>query len=797
MYRHLDRIYSTAIAIVLVCMPASSIGQQFWSADAGSVTLMLHHQPLENLSVFIADAEIAASSRGTFSTVELAVQGRPGLWFEVIDRSVSGLFGRDLQAAPGLEIVTPSGEHTVFDLTLRHEGLLGSDAAADFGDEPPGLVLHDIKTGFDANARRLKVFSRRVVISPTLADVLGDPELTGLSVGTAMITFDAHWVSGDQPPAEEPADLPAGAGSIGPDVTFCQLYDLRQFGRLDDIVGLSVATTSWNVGDEPLDWYGSPNPAHPFIIMNLFRLRDDRLEQIGQSWIKHGFCALDNAQCAGTCAIHTGCNTLSPGCTDTYGSGLNAIQSGLGPRHEVIPWTGEWFDGDSHFSQGRPSHDPVEHRIEVRDADLNPAQNLGATYYVESYYPAHDDVDVMNSVAWKPVTPSIHPTNPDLWVFEMTNNREYPNIGFAIDSWTGAEQTILAQAVPPIEFVSPDGRCILATKASLLPGGGYHYEYALLNIDMNRKVGTFSIPLRSEVSITNIGFHAVESYGEPYSNDPWLAEVTDDAITWTTDSNPLCWGTLYNFRFDANLPPGEATVTLGLYEPAEPGEPDVVTGTTQGPTMVGPQIVHGAAGVSFHARGFSGYIDPCRESSDGTNVNAGLTDVTIRFSEPVVMRGGGELTANAFAARETGDLLPPNVVAISTTDNQTVTVVLDRIITLQEWTTIRCKVQNLDGVPILNMNDLGPGRLEPDRIDVGFLPGDVDQDGRVIPTDLMVFRQYIFGGVPLIGIGEDYTDMNRDGQLSPIDLIRFRQLLSGTAPATKSWTATLMNHAQP
>jgi hypothetical protein len=564
---------------------------------------------------------------------------------------------------------------------------------------------------------------------------------------------------------------------------------------------LAVATTSWNLGDEPVDWIGFPSNRHPFIIMNLYRLKDDRFEQIGQSWIKHAFCALDNTQCGGRCEP-TGCNSLNVNCTDTYSSSLNASRGSLGPRYEVNPWTGGWDAGTSHLAQGTHVHDAIEHRLQVHDADLDPLQNLGATYYVESFYCAYDDVDAMNSVAWKPVTPFRveDPDDPDFfyeyWFFEMTDNQVFPNIGWAIDAWEGADQTLLAQEIPVIEFESPDGRCLLATKVTELPGGGrWHYEYALLNIDMDREVGSFSLPLPPGASLTNVGFHAVESHDEPFSNDPWTVDVTTESITWTTEFNPLRWGTLYNFRFDADLPPGDGTVTLGLHKP---GTPAVVTGTTQVPSLFGPYIVHGKAGDSFQTCGFSGYIDPRVESINGEVVNTGLTEVTLVFSEPVQSRGGAPLSTNSFLVRETGDGTPPTIDAVSTTDNQTVTLVFDRLITLQEWTTVQCKVQNMAGIAIENQGDLGPGVPEPDRIDFGFLPADVDQNGLVAPLDLLKFRQYIAGTAePAKGILVDYVDTNRDGMVSPSDLLDFRQLLAGTAEATKAWAGETMNHPQP
>jgi hypothetical protein len=281
------------------------------------------------------------------------------------------------------------------------------------------------------------------------------------------------------------------------------------------------------------------------------------------------------------------------GCTDTYGAGLNASQSGLGPRYEVNAWTGEWQYNGSVFDLGGPPSNGIRRRLQVYDDDLDPSLNDGAAYFGEGYYVCLDDVNVMNSVSWKPTTIGGSRGN---WTFGMSGSGTRPNIGFAIDAWETAEQTLLAQEVPVVEFVSPDGRCILATEATDLGGGRWHYEYALLNVDMDRQVGSFSIPVPSGADVTNVGFHAVHHHDEPFNlptwradegrvaidNSAWDAVVSASSVTWTTDTNPLRWGTLYNFRFDADVPPASTTVTLGMFRP---GTPEEVRGITTGPLV--------------------------------------------------------------------------------------------------------------------------------------------------------------------------------------------------------------------
>jgi hypothetical protein len=382
-----------------------------------------------------------------------------------------------------------------------------------------------------------------------------------------------------------------GLGVIGPDVTFCQLDSLRNNGEaFEGILGLSMATTSWNIGDVNLDWYRYPDNRHPFIAQNLYRLEDDRFEQIGQAWVKHGFFALSNTQCGGTCEETNG-RQLGVGCTDTYSAFNNGSRSSLGPRFEVNAWTGGWeFAGSMFDIGGPPTDNDIRRRLQVYESDIDPAQHPDAQYFAEGYYVHLDDIDVMNSAAWKPITPEGSPG--ERWTFQMSPSTDPPTIGFAIDAWAGARQTMLAQEVPPVEFVSPDGRCILAAKATDLGGGVWHYEYALLNIDMDRQGASLNIPLPPGATVTNVGFHASHHHDEPFNepngfeidNAPWDADVFDGAITFSTSTNPLRWGTIHNYRFDVDAAPGDVEITLGFFKA---GDPDSIRGITTGPASGG------------------------------------------------------------------------------------------------------------------------------------------------------------------------------------------------------------------
>ncbi len=213
---------------------------------------------------------------------------------------------------------------------------------------------------------------------------------------------------------------------------------------------------------------------------------------------------------------------------------------------------------------------------------------------------------------------------------------------------------------------------------------------------------------------------------------------------------------------------------------------------------VGPEIVHGRLGVSFAETAFGGYIDPRRESTNGVDLDSGIDRITIGFTEPVVDLGGIKLTAGAFTLIETGDATPPAITDVELVDDRTARLTLDRMITLQEWLTVSASVQDLFGNPISNLGDLGPAVDEPDRVDIGFLPADIDQSGLVNPLDLLRFKQLVNNIVaPESGTTVDFIDVNRSGGVNPLDLLTFKQLINGVPPSTQPWSGTSMNNARP
>jgi subtilisin-like proprotein convertase family protein len=348
-------------------------------------------------------------------------------------------------------------------------------------------------------------------------------------------------------------------GQVGPDVIVGDIDQVNDYARLGDTAALSMRTVACNAGDAALAWLPLPSNQHPVIAQNMYRLKDDRLEQIGQAWLKHGFFALQSTACYEDCIPVPDGSGLGVHCSDPYTAGQNAGPF-LGPRGEVNPFTG-YFDGSTANDHAGHVHTPISHGLHVNHAELSSA---GDRYFVEVQYVAPDDAtwgNGGNNVSYREVAVSGSPTD---WTFtnvELTA-REEP----AIYAWAGAAKRVL-------DLWPEDGRIIVAHRISDAGNGWFRYDYAVYNMDSERGIRSFSIPV-GKAQVANVGFHAVLSHDEGWSNDPWPYEVNEGKVTWTTaayaddpNANAIRWGTMYNFWFDADRIAVGSSATLGRFKP--------------------------------------------------------------------------------------------------------------------------------------------------------------------------------------------------------------------------------------
>jgi hypothetical protein len=394
--------------------------------------------------------------------------------------------------------------------------------------------------------------------------------------------------SGNSAPRSGEAQSAREGFNAGPDIITGEMLDLAQYGSSGTQVGLGISTTSCNAGNVEVDFFRLPDTDHPVIPHNLYRMsggagNNERFEQIGQSWVKHAFGADQFDDCGFGCTPGNFTH-LGVGCSDTYLSFQNAIQTDLGSRALVNPFTGV-FQTTANSHTGH-SHTGTSHRILVEASDLNTTLNQGATYYAEVSYitpqeylwcQSHPgECNMYNNTSYRPYDVS------GTTSFTFGELGETVRMTPAVHAWTGA--TI--HTIEPEPGV--DGRAFIAYKVTGPVAGVYHYEYALYNENLDRAIQSFSIPLGCTITLSNLGFHAPPNPpgfpndgtqgGAGFSNAAWTPNQTMAALSWSTETfaqnqnaNAIRWGTLYNFRFDSDRPPVAADATIGFFKTGAPG----------------------------------------------------------------------------------------------------------------------------------------------------------------------------------------------------------------------------------
>ncbi|GDX98961.1 hypothetical protein LBMAG48_13650 [Phycisphaerae bacterium] len=422
------------------------------------------------------------------------------------------------------------------------------------------------------------------------------------------------------------------ARTQGPDVIVGDLSDWATYTPFDAdgagpnpaIHAFAIGTTSCNIGTALLDWYttgtaNAQNPAnfHPVIGQNLYRYRSVTLrdavtgvpisttpvgqfEQVGQSWLKHGFTALAQSLCHPCVTIDSTGATLDPTCSDPYTASLNGSQSRLGPRYQVNAFTGIY----PYPVTGVPTvpstatGGSIFRRLQVLRTDLDPALNSGAIYFGEGQYITQDD---------HPAETNIGTVAAPIWVKNAWNNVSWRRANYAYNAttggtftWNGSTQRLQSalfawkSVQPTVQIVNVDvpsaplpgtnvpaeGRFQIAYNVTDLGNGKWYYEYMVYNMFSDRSASSFAINIAGDgacVDVNNIGFKDVAYHsGEPYSGTDWASSKSNTQVKWETtetfaqnaNANALRWGTSYTYRFVSDRAPVAGTATIGLFKPA-------------------------------------------------------------------------------------------------------------------------------------------------------------------------------------------------------------------------------------
>ncbi|MFQ5415077.1 MAG: hypothetical protein ACE5E6_11525 [Phycisphaerae bacterium] len=747
-HRYMFRLMLGSAAAVLTAGLASAAPQgdadraPAYAVDDGAVDFALSHAALDAIGWRIVSDDVAPAGDGV-AYVSVVVD--PDAKFRMVaeDDGVAYRPDGSLQTRGAVALQHDDTTMRVGDFALR----VGDDGAwvvfDMLGTQRPAFELSAVVADFVPDAR-VFLLSADVLLSDVWAAEFGIPEAAGALLGT--VTAEARMAASDAPAgagafeAAPRGGVVAGGGE-GPDVIVGDLPAAQWFANINGISAYSVATTSCNIGTVPLLWQQNNNK-HPVIGQSLYRISDLRIEQVGMSFLKHGFCALQLNVCPPCTPTGGGCEqSLGVGCSDPYSTGLNGQQSLLGPRWQVNPTTGVF----PYPWSAPPVENGLSRRLQVHNEDLDPALNAGALYFVEGQYVTQDDAaagNQDNNASYRPATV----TENGQGNFIVTVTGATVQMQPAILAWP--ESNSSAQAMP-ID-VPGDRRFWIAWSVRGPLAGVFHYEYAVFNLNSDRAAGTFTVPMGPGASAFNVGFHAVERHsGSPYSNAPWSVTVDDAGITWSTtpfaqdaNASALRWGAMYNFWFDSESEPATMDGSLGLFKP---GMPEAMTISIDGPAGM-----ENVAIVSSDPP--DGAIDARQPSEpSGENVD-GWDTIDLVFDGDTA-----GVTAADLAVSQSDGGQPPAIVNV-TSNGSTLTVAFDQPVNTLVWTTVE---------------HIASGT----SIRLGYLPADVNNDRLSNANDILALIDALNGvGDPLAMY---QTDLDRSDMANASDILRGIDLLNG------------------
>ncbi len=442
-----------------------------------------------------------------------------------------------------------------------------------------------------------------VRIGPALAQQIGDAALVGSPLASARIDMQLAASAKATQSCVAPNFPNTGNYVIDVALTAIDTADATcngactGFGAPNAQVKMTPSARLQGVGTADVPWYekflSSPhsypyagNDQHPYLVWAVYRINAlGQIEQLARSGVKHAFYSINQFPNG---ANNCGCGAASvlwSGCTDTYGWSTNDSALYLAPRHEIIPFRGQWGrcgslrDADCNASDDGPLIPNFEFRAVVPETALVPSLNPGAQWFVEAWYVVRDDSVLANSLGHRRIVPAWSQAPTSKWMlnfYQTLGDPLFPFVsGPVFDQWL-APGTTTATTMSR-DLATADGRLRLSVKVASLPGGQYRYDYALMNFDHTRAQTSgsepnlqvlandgpiaFVLPMSPQVALSSD-----QHDGDLDAANDWIAGRS--GATWRFDApsgTSMPWGALFRFSLTTNLPPtsGAALITPG------------------------------------------------------------------------------------------------------------------------------------------------------------------------------------------------------------------------------------------
>ncbi len=317
--------------------------------------------------------------------------------------------------------------------------------------------------------------------------------------------------------------------------------------------GMSMLNTMCNPGSINIPWQAPMQPNHPMFGFIATRETGGRMVQVSDwSYCKHAFTSTNFNGACGTCQNPGTGSLMGINCSDTYGAGNNGDRTYLGPPAEIDPWLGVWNPVGSYFDKGFPEvaspangdgarsnitpTDAVMNRMTIKESDLLTA---GTFYYgIQLIHRGEAVANRGDNLASRGFAPTWNGTQ---WSFANTAAQAYGSI---LSRWSGATGNSATNG-------ADDGRIFVASKVTTIVGG-FHYEYGVHNVDSNRGIASFRIPVGAGATVTAFGFRDIDT--DALNN--WVgARVGNEIVFTAPGNNPQNWNTVFNCWFDCTQAP--------------------------------------------------------------------------------------------------------------------------------------------------------------------------------------------------------------------------------------------------
>ncbi len=568
-------------------LPWESDPSTAWPAGGGSGLLEIRGDYLPDFGVeVLVDGEFRRERLST----PVAVESGP-LWIYAPLRHFSGLVGGNLQIRTPFSLIGPRQTVALEMLSFR---------PAEYGELP---ALH----GFDEDNNLLVIINNiharafwdqgvaelhnaDVRVSSILAEMLGVPLLQDMLIG--QIWLDLELVQSAIPGQPEHFQYPESLAQfcegrpLWPqdghevDVTLTNIPDVAGQGFQPGSGFLKIAPSALlrNDSNGDVPWFrqfqnvapgfypGVPRDQHPFLVWNVYRLLDGRIEQLAASGVKHAFLTI-NSGCA-----QTNCDgfipqayrghVLWPNCLDLYSAGNNDMPAYQGPRDEVSASLGLWNSCHSFFDPnctGSQTQDSGQwlNRLLIAPAELN-LGTAGARYFIDAWYVVQYDINIWNTMGFRSITPTqqsgggytFAPLGPFTqgpplkeWVPEGVAAEDRGHVVVTVPSLTPDN---------PYPYNMPQGHLRVLVKVDDLGNGQWRYRYAVMNYDFDRGLDAFAIPLPANAALEETWMGGPPDVLEA----AWPAtRLADRVVFEAPEGEVLPWFTLYNFELVTDQAP--------------------------------------------------------------------------------------------------------------------------------------------------------------------------------------------------------------------------------------------------